>query len=166
MSRGILLVSLLISLLMSIGLYHLICFIVTAGKFILDKASDVGGGIKASGKVFGDAPKKALDVTKHGAKVSNQWIRDKTPKIKKVLGGGIRKSTDVVKEKAPIVGKAISVGTQRTIETVQISTKKATKWSKEEAPQLIRNVKNQAAMIFKKMTSLFKKGHKKDDKKD
>jgi len=153
MRFGVQFVSFVVSLLLSIGLYNLIRGLVAASKFVSDKISGVGKGLKDGGTVAVEIPKQVVDATKRIAEGAVELGKNVRAGVSKTVEGG----TKAVKEKAPVVGEAILTAAQKTGEAIGESSKKAAGWSKENIPKAVQRVKRFTATTFHRIAAIFKK---------
>jgi hypothetical protein len=162
MHFGVRFVSFVIALLLSIGLYNLIRGIAIAGKFVSDKVSDVGKGLKDGGTVAVEIPKKVVDATRQAAEGTVELAKNAGVGV----GAGIKKGLEIVKEKAPVVGEAILTVAQKTGDIVTKSSRQAASWSKENAPKAAQGVKEFTITSFRKIAGVFKKKGKQEERNE
>ncbi|MBU9888399.1 MAG: hypothetical protein KTQ49_00835 [Candidatus Omnitrophica bacterium] len=152
MRFGVRFVSLVMALLLSIGLYNLIRGIALAGRYVSDKISGVGQGLKKGGTVAIEVPKAVVDAAGRAVEGSVELAR----KAGKGLEAGVKRGAELFREKAPEVGGAVSVAVRKTGEAVKTSSKRTADWSKENVPKAVRGIKAFVAAAILKAASLWK----------
>lgn len=152
--------SLVLSVLLSLGLYNLVRGIVAAGKFVSDKIADVNKGFKESGTVAIQVPQKAVDATKRAVAETTEWVKHTSAEISKTVETGIKKGSEVAKEKAPAVRQTIFTAAEKTKIVLKDAAQKTAEWSKENVPKAVHATQVFIAKTHLKIKSAFKK---KDD---